>query len=143
VQQYLWLLAPLAFVVLSCFIGFIVSPISGWGKMARHFRATEKPSGKVFYFQRARINGTTYSGCLNIITAPEGCYFSLWAILRPGHPPLLIPWNAFSDFQTQNFFWLSYQVTTITLKPFEKVTIAFCDEPIVKAIRSYRATHHI
>ena len=140
----LWFLIPLGAVAFWCFICFIISLASGWHHLAGHFRAAQDATpnleGQAFYLQRAQMNGSEYKGCLNLKVANQGLYLSVLLPFRAGHAPLLIPWNALSDFELNKIFWMNYQVTTITSPSGGKVKLGLIDQNLIKAIQSHRIT---
>lgn len=70
--------------------------VSGWAKLAGHFRAAGAPPGQLLYMQSGQLNSTRYNNILSISITPQGLYLKVFPLFRLGHPPLLIPWSAFS-----------------------------------------------
>ena len=53
-----------------------------------------------------------------------------------GHAPMLIPWSAFSPFQTEKFLWQTTYRTTIQT-PASTVSLSFSDEDFLNAARPW------
>jgi hypothetical protein len=137
-KQFLWLITPVWFLAVWCFVILMISFISGWSKLAKKFQAAEKYQGRTFYFQRVRLNnGCNYSGCLTLQLTAQGLYMNLWPIFRIGHPPLIIPWHNFSAFTTEKHFWLTYYATTVVVEGAHKVSLAFCDKETATTLQTY------
>jgi hypothetical protein len=85
-------LALAGFALWWCFLLWVIGVAGGWGKLARHYRATAPFHGTVRRFRSARIGWSNYGGCLSVGTNPDGLYLAVVFPFRPGHPPLFIPW---------------------------------------------------
>lgn len=140
-----WLIPPLCVVGGIAWWSFVccaIAFVSGWNKLAKRFRADAAPTGQTLYMQSARLNGSRYNNCLILIVAAEGLYLKAFPLFRPGHPPLLLPWSAFSPFKTSKQLLMTLHTTTVTISQFNKVTIAFYDPKTVAAISAYLPTNH-
>jgi len=88
---------PIFFVVLWCFVGLLVSRVSGWATLSRRFRLETSFTGSTWTWQHARMRyATGYNGCLTVGADPSGLYLSMMFFFRIGHPPLLLPWSEVS-----------------------------------------------
>lgn len=113
--EWLWTLIPVGFVAFWCLIAWLIARLGGWRRLARRFRAAEKPrEGQFFYLNYGSVGPLGYyKGCLIVgVTAP-GLYLAVWPIFRPGHPPLLIPWQAIVRADTERIFWSDALVLTV------------------------------
>lgn len=95
--MFLLLLIPLillGFVLIWSGVVYLLAWVSGWRRLARHYRCAKAPTGSVFGALWAMLGPVSYRGTLQIQPAPEGLYLSTMVFFRLGHPPLLIPWHA-------------------------------------------------
>lgn len=95
--MFLLLLIPLflvGFVLIWSGVVYLLAWLSGWRRLARHYRCAKAPAGSVFGTLWAMLGPVNHRGTLQIQPAPEGLYLSMMALFRIGHPPLLIPWHA-------------------------------------------------
>lgn len=80
---------------LWCFVVWLMSLVSGWQRMARHFAAgARQPAGKAFRHVTARIGWVHYKHVLEVHVGQAGVFLSLPWLFRIGHAPLLLPWSA-------------------------------------------------
>ncbi|MER3440072.1 MAG: hypothetical protein C4296_01675 [Gemmataceae bacterium] len=70
----------------------IMAHLSGWARLAGRYRATYRPQGPFWTIVAGAIGWCGYKG-LELCVASEGLYLEAPFILRPWHPPLLIPWS--------------------------------------------------
>jgi hypothetical protein len=101
---------PYAYLVLICILCWIalsilIAQLSGWARLARHYRADAPLDGDRFHFQSAGMRfGTNYNGCLTIGVDRKGLYLAVWFLFRIGHPPLLVPWRDITMTERKRFF---------------------------------------
>ncbi len=106
---------------LGLFFGlvYLFTRLSGWSRLAQHFRVAGEPEGYAFRYQVLRVGTVRYRGSyLNF--SKYGLYVRCGL---PFHPPLLIPWQAVGAVQPDMVYWrpavrLSIgqpQLATITL----------------------------
>ena len=82
------------FPLIWSFVCIAISSIGGWRKLAAAYRTSQPFGGKLQRFQTARMRaGARYKGCLNVGASPSGLFLSTYFPFRPGHPPLLVPWQ--------------------------------------------------
>ncbi len=81
------------FVLIWCFVLWVVSLVSGWRRLASRFGDTSMFSGDVTAFGSARIGLANYSATLIVGASDEGLYVVPMRIFRPFHRPLFIPWT--------------------------------------------------
>lgn len=73
---------------------WIIGTVGGWGRLARAFPGDYIPVGETYRARTLEILPiTNYSGCLNVIVAPEGLWMVPMLFFRFGHQPVLIPWR--------------------------------------------------
>lgn len=95
--MFLLLLIPLflvGFVLIWSGVIYLLAWLSGWRRLARHYRCAKIPDGSLFGTFWAMLGPVNHRGTLRIQPAPEGLYLSTMVLFRLGHPPLLIPWHA-------------------------------------------------
>jgi hypothetical protein len=88
------LLILVGFVLIWSGVVWLLAWLSGWQRLARHYRCADAPQGQPMRPFLAMLGPVSYRGVLTIQTAPEGLYLSIIVLFRMGHPPLLIPWQA-------------------------------------------------
>ena len=103
-----WLaLVPIALVVVPavwCGVVWLIGQ-AGWRTLARAYATDLPASGRTFRFQSGRIGHASYNGVLTISVEPEGIRLAVAAPFRPGHPPVLIPWDEISDIEPRKVLW--------------------------------------
>jgi hypothetical protein len=111
----------------TCWIvGFIAFPYflarqSGWPQLRSSFPATDEPAGVRFRAVSLSLNGAGYRGILYAVVAENGLYLDPFIPIFPlYHPPLLIPWSAFSPFKARG--WEKLLETTITTRDGSVIT---------------------
>ena len=66
---------------------------NGWLRLADVYRLDGSFEGSRFGLQSAIFNGFAFTGTLNVGVSRQGLYLRGGPLLRPFHPPLLIPWT--------------------------------------------------
>ena len=107
----------------------------GWAPLARSFRTSGQPGGQKFFMASASINGCNYNNCLSAVVANEGLWLQPWLPFRTFHPPLLIPWNAFSPFEEQKILWTRRYTTWVTTPGGQKVKLVLIPKALENAVR--------
>jgi hypothetical protein len=74
------------------FVVWLVGQFDGWGTLARHYRHTGPFEGTLRAWRSGHLGLSNYSCILTIGTNAEGLYLAVVWLLRPGHPPLFVPW---------------------------------------------------
>jgi hypothetical protein len=103
------LLIVIIFIAFWCAVGFLVSFISGWSALGRHFKRQSDPYGETktagpfFYTVYMRWWGH-YSSVIRLVAASDALYASVLFLFRIGHPPLRIPWDEIRFSRTKVFF---------------------------------------
>ena len=92
------------FLVLWILVNFIVSRLTGWARMATHYRNVGGFTGKIWRFQTITTRrGMGYKGSTNVGADSRGLYLSLFFLFRFGHPPLFVPWSDITITEKQIF----------------------------------------
>ena len=67
----------------------------GWPRLAARYGAGAPPSPEARRFGRVpgRVGGVSLRGALIVGAEPEGLRLSVPGWMRPGRPPLLVPWS--------------------------------------------------
>lgn len=105
---FLWVIIvvvfPIFFVGMWTFVCLIISSISGWSGMAKHYRCPEGLQGTPLSSGWANMVGVaSYRGVLHFEATPQGLVARV-SRLFPLHPALLIPWGALRLQRTGGFF---------------------------------------
>jgi hypothetical protein len=114
---YVLISFPVVAVVGWILICFLISTISGWHALAEDFSRRSDPllptctAGPFFYTVYMRY-WSHYSGIIRITAADDALYLSVFALFRPGHPPLAIPWREV-QIATTKFAWQSYVLLSL------------------------------
>jgi hypothetical protein len=81
------------FLAIWCGVVFLVATVGGWRQLAKVY-ATSGYTGQPWEWQSGRFRfGARYNAVLTVGADPRGLYLATNALFRPGHPPLLIPWE--------------------------------------------------
>ena len=89
------LLAPGVIVGWFAIIG-LLSWLGGWSRLARVYRdeMSELTDGHTWRMQSVSLRGWCgYNNCVSIEATAKGLKISPWFIMRPGHPPLFLPFD--------------------------------------------------
>ena len=92
VDKYPWVLAVL-FPLFWCGILLLLAHLGGWARIATEYRLWDSFEGSRWWFQSGQFGWTNYGSCLTVGAGPRGLYFSVLFPFRPGHPPILVPWD--------------------------------------------------
>ena len=100
---------PIFFSALWVGITLLMSFIGGWGKVAKQYPATERPSsGAVLQHVTGMFGVASYKRVLTVITTDVGLYIENRKVFRPGHHPLFIPFSAIHKARKQTLFFWEY-----------------------------------
>ena len=85
-------------------IVYLLSRLGGWPGLARHYAYHGTFSGTTFNMQSATTGPLgNYRNCMTFGVNDDGLYMSPLVFFRPGHPPLLIPWDEIEARESQGF----------------------------------------
>lgn len=113
----LWLIPRIAltffimFPLFWCAVIWLNSQLSGWGRLAQHYRTDRIPSGKKWSWQYGMVGWIGYNGVLTLTANAEGLFLETLWLFGFGHPRLFIPWRDFHDAKVGHF-WFRRQVHT-------------------------------
>lgn len=87
-------LLPLWFPALWLAVSFVLAHVSGWAALARRFRTTARPTAGLRRWISGQLGPfVRYGGVLQVATAPEGLFLSVFWPFRAWQPALLVPWE--------------------------------------------------
>jgi hypothetical protein len=78
-----------------CFLAWLMSRLSGWSRLAQHYRSPRNINGESARMRSGRIGVVNYHSLLSLRVNDDGLRIAVALPLRLGHPPLFIPWNQF------------------------------------------------
>ena len=76
-----------------CLLCWLMSRLSGWSRLARHYRSPDAIDGESARMRSGKIGVVSYHSCLGFRVNDEGLRIAVAFPLRIGHPPLFIPWD--------------------------------------------------
>jgi hypothetical protein len=76
-----------------CFLSWLLSRLSGWSHLARHYPSPASVVGESAHMRTGRLGVVSYHSCLRFRVNDDGLQIAVAFPLRLGHPPLLIPWD--------------------------------------------------
>jgi len=85
-------------------VGWILSRMSGWQKLAEVYPARTPPNGEKFNTY-GLVGKVRYNGCLYVFVSHEGLYMSVMFLFSTGHEPLFIPWDAIHNKRPKKILW--------------------------------------
>lgn len=81
-------------LVLWLLLNFLISRLTGWGRIAAHYKSTEGIIRKVWRYQTISTRwGLGYKRSTNVGADSRGLYIFFGALFRFGHPPIFVPWG--------------------------------------------------
>ncbi len=103
---------PIVVVAWGWFITQGIARISGWSRLAEQYRATEPFQGERWRFQSVQMRYLShYNNCVTFGADSQGLYIAMLFLVRPGHPPLLIPWQELEIRPKQRFGMSGYELS--------------------------------
>lgn len=103
-----WFVVMLFAIVFPIFwasVIWLISQLSGWGRLARRYRALQPASGQRWSWQYGMIGWAGYNGVLNLTANAEGLFMETLWLFGFGHPRLFIPWQEFHEAKVNHFFF--------------------------------------
>src|SRR5947208_3002249 len=97
-----WLLAIVPLIWFGAWFGglHLAARMGGWSKLATAYRTNNAFNGFRFRFASGEMRGGPFLGLpcnytfsLTLGSSPAGLYLATLLLIRPGHPPLFIPWR--------------------------------------------------
>lgn len=81
------------FIFLWVLVGYIVSRMSGWHRLAQRFQTDAKFPGTLSrWFYATMERGVSYNNALRIGADSNGLYLASQILFRVWHPSLFVPW---------------------------------------------------
>ena len=111
-----------AFILLWVGVILLLSWLSGWNALGKHYREVTPFEGERLQMVSGRLrNGVNYRAVLTMGANSEGISLTVFFPFRIGHPPLFIPWSEISISKEKLFF-------------MDAVGLRFSAEPTIKLI---------
>jgi hypothetical protein len=107
---------------------------SGWSQLASLYTAKYQPQGTLFEHVHVRVGAVRYRNGATVVVSPLGLYLAASALVVSQHPPLLIPWNAFSAVQPTRIYWLSAMAMIVGTPPVATIAVL---ERVYRAAQPY------
>ncbi len=124
-QSEIWriIISTFAFIGIWVLVIGLVSLLSGWSRLAQHYRDFDNYQGKKLHGKFGNFGWTSYGGVLILGANMQGLYLSVDILFRVFHPPLFIPW---SDIQTEerDGIFTSFTMLSFSQAPDVTVTIS-------------------
>lgn len=111
------------FLVLWMSISLLMSRVSGWAKLAKHYAASSDEQGKTYYMCSGYIGSVRYKSCLTLCACKNGLRLSMLFLFRMGHPPLFIPWDQFHNVSEKRMLFARLLNASIGRPTLVKVTL--------------------
>ncbi|MDA8634526.1 hypothetical protein N9L71_12305 [Verrucomicrobiales bacterium] len=88
-------LIPIALFIIFplfwCFVMWINRQVGGWSRLAKRYRTSNEPKGKVWNSVLGSVGLISYRGVLRCVTNEGGLSLRPVALFRLDHPELFIP----------------------------------------------------
>ena len=101
----------------------LVSYAGGWSALAREYRedALTIADGPKWNFQSMSLRKWCgYNGCLVAVAGESGLRLSLWAMFRPAHPPLFLP---YAEMEFEDLKLMGSARTRVRMQRVPSITI--------------------
>ena len=101
----------------------LVSYAGGWSALAREYRedALTVADGPSWHFQSGSLRKWCgYNGCLAVVSGETGLRLSVWAMFRPAHPPLFLPYD---EMQFEELSTMGIKRTRVRMQRVPSITI--------------------
>jgi hypothetical protein len=95
----------IVFPLFWCGVIWLISQLSGWGRLAQHYRATIPPTGHRWSWQYGMVGWAGYNGVLTLTANNEGLFMEVLWLFGFGHPRLFIPWHEFREAKIAPYFF--------------------------------------
>lgn len=101
---------PVFFGLMLCIVCGIISLVSGWNKLAKHYKAEAPAELKWLPCNVGRVGIMDYSEFMRMNISEEGLYLKTWPepFFKFMHPPLLIPWNDVKELEPRKILAFDY-----------------------------------
>ncbi len=93
-QSEIWriIISTFAFIGIWVLVIGLVSLLSGWSRLAQHYRDFDNYQGKKLRGKFGNFGWASYGGVLILGANMQGMYLAVNFLFSIGHPPLFIPW---------------------------------------------------
>mgnify|MGYP003669581018 CR=1 FL=1 len=96
------------FPMLWCFVGWLLSKIGGWSRLAKHYPAGDRPVvGQYHRGLRGMVRLTSYKGVLTVHLSDEGLFSIRDATVQVRSPALFIPWSEVASRTPRSILWMN------------------------------------
>lgn len=86
--------ATAALVSFWVVLSLVIGRLTGWAALARAYRSQWPMDGPRLRFQSLRLGSWGgYNQAITFACGMAGLHIAVLFILRPGHPPLFVPWE--------------------------------------------------
>ena len=129
-----WLIPLVVLVAVPLVWVGVVALVSraGWARLAAHYETDAPATGRTFRFVSGAVGLATYGNALTVSLEPDGLRLAVIAPFRPGHPPLLIPWDEVGDVRRRKVLWHTDYALTPTAEGAATIRLP---QRVVEAIR--------
>ena len=131
-ENWNFILPAFAFIVIWVLVIWLVSLISGWRHLAKHYRIQDMLNayqGKKLRGRHGSFGWTSYGGVLTFGANMQGMYLAVNPLFSIGHPALFIPWI---DIQTEESKGLFSAFTTLLFAQAPKVKLTITSNLMVQ-----------
>jgi hypothetical protein len=107
-----WQIMALSLAGLWMVLSFGVSRM-GWSSFSRRHRARTRPRGRAYRAKASWFRGflSNYGSLTSVIFTESGVYVFPLFLIRPFHPPFLVPWSGVSRVEKKfGFFGQQYRM---------------------------------
>lgn len=87
-----------------CATIFLIGRLGAWGRIAAQYPAWNAFEGRRWRGQSAQVGWGNYGGCLTVGANQRGLHVNIFVLMRPGHPPLFVPWEDVSATTARQLF---------------------------------------
>ena len=99
------LLVPLILMGVIVMFGPVMYVVSGWWRLARHYRTDEPAPPEAVRWVTGNIGGVEYGRSLVVAAEEEHLYVGGIGWLVLGHPAVRIPWSALKTENSMSGVW--------------------------------------
>ncbi len=109
---WLVIVCPLLVILLWCAVVLLLSVLSGWRALARHYPARPEDLGSVprYRMRSARFGWTDYTAILQIACLEDAFVIGVLVPFQLGHSPLRFPWSEMTVSRCRGFFRAGFRI---------------------------------
>ena len=106
-------------------IVYLIARLGGWSDLAKQYALQEPYSGTTFQMQSVTIGILgNYRSVVTIGANDVGLYLNPLVVYRPGHPPLLIPWDDIEPRQARGLSFVEMVSFSPRMAPKRTISIS-------------------